>query len=181
MITEIAEHSVDLDLLPEKANILDLGCRGFEFTNYFKALGHVVHSVDIDDLNGHYFQCAILDYDGRVGLHKDKDPQATRAKDGDDVICYRLETFSKLREVPFWDLIKMDIEMAEYQVIMDMDKPLSRQLSIEFHLHYGEYGQNEMVEMEQKLESLGYKEARHKMDERHGAGKNYWDSLFILK
>ena len=31
MITEIAEHSVDLSLLPLKANILDIGCRGFLF------------------------------------------------------------------------------------------------------------------------------------------------------
>lgn len=180
-MVEIAEHSVELSLLPERANILDLGCRGFAFTDYFRKKGHIVHAVDIDDLKGYYFQCAILDYNGRIGIHKDRDPQATRVKEGDDIVCYTLETFSKLRGVEFWDLIKMDIEMAEYQVILDMKKPMAKQLSIEFHLHYGEYGQNEMIEMEAKLFDLGYRIYKHNLEERYGAGYNYWDSLFILK
>ena len=35
MVTTIAEHNVDESLLPEKATILDVGCQGFQFTNYF--------------------------------------------------------------------------------------------------------------------------------------------------
>lgn len=183
MITEIAEHSVDLSLLPERANILDIGCRGFGFTDYFKRLGHIVCAVDLDDLNTEqsYYQCAITGYNGKTGILKTSDPQATRITPGCAVAAYTLDSFSKFVGIDFWDLIKIDIEMAEFPLIMSLDKAPAKQLSIEFHLHYGEYGQAEMKLMEDKLMSLGYEATQHKLDERHGAGYNYWDSLFILR
>lgn len=182
MISTIAEHSVDLDLLPEKANILDLGCRGFLFSDYFRNLGHHVFSVDIDQLNEGraYYQCAISDHDGRVGIQRSSDPQATRIKEGDTIPCYTLDTFTKSCGVKMWDLIKCDVEGHEYQIIMSLSKAPAKSLSIEFHLHTGIYTQNAMVLMENKLLYLGYEFALHEMTEAHGAGYNYWSSLFIL-
>jgi len=181
MITTVAEHSVDLDILPPEAKILDLGCRGFGFTKFFRDLGHKVWPVDIDRLDEGqaYYQMAISNREGKAGILRTADKQATRITEGDAVDCHTLATFTKLAEVKRWDLIKIDVEGSEYEIIMSLTKAPAKQLSIEFHLHTGIYTQKEMFEMENKLMTLGYTTAQHQLTEQHGAGYNYWDSLFI--
>ncbi len=182
MITTVAEHSVDLDILPPEANILDLGCRGFAFTKFFRDLGHKVWPVDIDRLDEGqaYYQMAISNFEGRTGILHTGDKQATRMQSGDEVPCHTLATFTKLAEIKKrWDLIKIDVEGAEYEIIMSLTKAPAKQISIEFHLHTGIYTQKEMLEMEVKLATLGYVAHIHQLTEAHGAGYNYWDSLFI--
>lgn len=177
----ISEHTVDLDLLPELGgHILDLGCRGFGFRKAFPQ--HKVTCVDCDDLgkDESYMRCAVSNINGRVGLKRYHDKQATQVTAGDEVDAFTLHTLSRLVDVQMWDLIKMDIEGSELQVIMDMERPMAKQLSIEFHLHTGQYGQYSMGLMENRLTQLGYKIIRHEMDSRHGLTLNYWDSLFVL-
>lgn len=179
----IAEHKVDLKLLPERANILDLGCRGFEFTNYFRLKGHSVYPVDIDELDTDekYFRVGITDINGKMGVQKSNDPQATTLTQGNDIVVYTLETFSALNGINKWDLIKMDVEGSEFNIIMGMTRPMATQLSIEFHLHTGVYSEIGMQLMERQLKALGYEIVSHELTNQHGAGFNYWDSLFILK
>lgn len=181
MITTIHEHKVDLSLLPEKANILDIGCRGFLFTNAMRELGHHVCPVDIDELHESqaYYQMAITNYDGRCGVQHTNDPQATSVKEGTTIPCYTLETFTGIMGIDF-DLIKIDIEGSEYQVIMSLKTPPAKQLSIEFHIHTGQITERMMREMENKLKNLGYTFASHELTNQHGAGFNYWDSLFVI-
>lgn len=180
-LAEIHEHTIDLDLLPEKALILDLGCRGFQFTDYFREFGHTVYPVDIDLFDRPYYQCAIAGYNGKAGILRGSDPQGTRITEGNDVPTYTLDRFSKHVGVDFWDVIKMDIEGSEMPVIMNMKEPLSKQLSIEFHLHCGFYSLPDVALMVAKLNSIGYKTIQHNKENRYGAGFNYWDSLFVLK
>ena len=191
----IAEHTFDESLIHKTSAILDIGCRGFEFSNYFKRLGCNVCPVDIDELplskedcenilsleiTIGYFKVAICGYTGKCGIEKTNDLQATKIKYGNEIDCYTLQDFSKENDITFWGIIKMDIEGSEYEVIMSLTEPPARQLSIEFHLHTGIYGMGQMREMETKLYALGYQTIQHELSERHGAGANYWDSLFIL-
>lgn len=182
----IAEHSIDLDRLPKQAHILDLGCRGFAFTKALRELGHLVTPVDVDQLNESmaYYKYAITDHDGKVGVIRTNDPQATRVSDKGQTLapCYKLSTFTEmvLGKKKIWDAIKMDVEGSEYEIIMSMTKPMAPQLSIEFHLHTGVYKLTDMTKMEKKLNELGYRAESHAMSEQHGAGRNYWDSLFVL-
>lgn len=182
MIRKIAEHLVDIELLPIRAKILDLGCRGFQFTSALRSMGHWVIPVDIDVLDHkEYFRCAISDFDGLCGLSRSFDAQATKIdKMSNGIDCYKLESFSKMMKVDFWDLIKYDIEGAEYESIMTLNNAPAAQLSIEFHLHTGIYKQHEVDLMIDKLKSLGYRIASHEYTSQHGSGFNYWDSLFIL-
>ena len=181
-LTEVHEHTVALELLPQNANILDLGARGFQFTDYMRALGHKVTPVDIDDFPDRtYYRIAITGTDGRVGIHRNSDPQATRVTKGDELLAMTIETFSQSVWIEMWHLIKADVEGSEYDIIMNLKKAPAQQFSIEFHLHTEIYGQKEMKEMESKLHNLGYNYAQHKLEERYGAGFNYWDSLFILR
>jgi FkbM family methyltransferase len=191
MITVIAEHTVDLSILPEKANVLDLGCRGFLFANDLILKGHNLITVDVDPTvsssTPKHFNVAIAGENGKCMPKYSKDPQATtilKAKvplAGHDTPMYTLKSFSEMVGIDFWDLIKIDIEGSEYEVIMSLNEPPAKQLSIEFHLHTGVYGLQQMAEMRDKLTSLGYEPVSHEMTKQHGLGLNFWDSLFILK
>jgi FkbM family methyltransferase len=178
----IAEHSVDLDLLPEKAKILDLGCRGFLFTDELRRLGHNVLAVDCDKFEREdYFQIAISNKVGRVGIKRSNDPQATMIMEGSEFMCMDLKMLMLTARVEFFDLIKIDVEGAEYEIIMSLEKAPAKQISVEFHLHTGIYGENEMLLMENKLLWLGYFPVKHDKTKQHGLSYNYWDSLWILR
>lgn len=185
-MTTIAEHTVDLSLLPEKANILDLGCLGFLFTNHMRSLGHKVTAVDIQDLEGVYLKLAVVANDragGMAPIERSKDPQATRVTHG-HYSGEWVQTTSVRQLVSrcgFFDLIKMDIEGSEYEVIMSLTEAPATQLSIEFHLHTGIYKDAQVKEMEDRLLSLGYFPVKHDKYPAHGLQANYWDSLFILQ
>lgn len=181
-IQTIAEHKVDLDLLPEKAKILDLGCRGFLFTDELRRRGHDVLAVDIDKFDrDDYLHLAVSFKVGRVGIKRTSDPQATCIKEGNEVDCVDLITLLRQSKIEMFDLIKMDVEGSEYDIIMSLPKPPAKQLSIEFHLHTGAYGETEMLLMENKLLSLGYFPIKHDKTKQHGLSYNYWSSLFLLK
>lgn len=188
-IETIAEHSVDLDLLPEKANILDIGCRGFIFTDEMRRRGHKVFPIDCDDLGKDkaYYRYAIVGkVDGPVYIQKSDDPQATRiTKEITNygiVFPHTIKSFSDMLGMyGEWDLIKIDVEGAEYEIIMSLDSPPAKQLSIEFHLHTGIYENGAVTEMRLKLFDLGYIAVQHEKTSQHGMGLNYWDSLFILQ
>lgn len=182
-MTTIAEHTVDLSLIPRGGTVLDIGCRGFLFTDEMERLGFDVYPVDIDLLgtSRRYYILAIAGHNGKCAVKKDKDPQATRMTDGFDIPCYTIQRFSELVVVDFWDCIKIDAEGAEYEIIMNLTEPPSTQLSIEFHLHTKIYGDAQVKDMEDKLLSLGYFPMKHDKTSQHGCGMNYWDSLWILK
>lgn len=183
----IAEHTVDLSLLELGADVLDIGCRGFEFTDTLLSKGYNVFAIDIDDFVGRkYVKGAIADFDGIVGIERFQDPQATRILKNPPpgmptIQCMTLKTFSKNCNVDMWGLIKIDVEGAEYPIIMSLDKAPAKQLSIEFHLHTGIYKQHEVDLMLEKLKSLGYEAVQHVYEARYCAGFNYWDSCFVLK
>jgi hypothetical protein len=61
-----------------------------------------------------------------------------------------------------------------------MNRPLANQITIEFHLHTGQYGVDAVDSAIEKLKSLGYKILSHELTPQHGAGLNYWSSLFAL-
>lgn len=185
MIEVIHEHSYYPDLLPEKAVIADIGCRGFLWTNHFRELGHTVHAIDMDDLqHGDYDRCAINKYTGECGIWRGNDPQATKIDplniNLESVRCYTLEDYMKLKGVDFFDLIKSDCEGAEVDIIMSLSKPPTKQYSIEWHLHCGQ-DPKDVYWATKRLNELGYETIKHELTEAHGAGYNFWSSLFILK
>lgn len=183
MMDKIHEHSYLAHLLPERANILDLGCRGFYISNFFQGKHNVIN-VDVDDLAGVYIKKAITGHNGTALMrYVNGDPQATKiikSGAGFNVECQTLDAFSEQIGIKFWDWIKADIEGSEYDVIMSLNNAPARQLGIEFHLHTGAYGENEVKQMVGKLTSLGYRIHSHEKYSAHGCGPNYWDSLFIL-
>jgi FkbM family methyltransferase len=182
MHKEICEHSVDVDLIKPGAKVLDIGCRGFGFTNAMTALGCQVHAIDPDTLDGGvYHKCAISTYDGTCDLVHTNDPQGKYIKSGNVIPVFTLKSFSEKVGVKWWDLIKIDCEGEEYAILPTLTEPIATQLSIEFHEHTAKkIGQSEIDNMLARFEQ--WYDIRHKVwESRHGAGFNYWDVLLVLK
>lgn len=179
----IAEHSVCLELLPEKARILDAGCRDFLLTNYFRNLYHQVTAIDIGALyGGEYLRYGLSDRRRECYITNDQDPQAQKLCDGEGghnrITALPLSEFEKMAGGKF-DLIKLDIEGEELPVLSTAKHPIARQVSVEFHIHCGQ----KLEDVNALLLMLGeyYEIHGAVLEERHGAGMNYWDVLMIAK
>lgn len=176
----IAEHSVKLERLPRRGNILDLGCRGFDFARHPKIAKHNVYCVDIDDLDGAYFKIAVSDKDGACGIERTEDPQATHIKPGNDIPMMTIATLTKSLSVDKWDIIKMDIEGQELPVLWQCTHPIAEQISVEFHAHTGRQTKQQIDQLLDHL-SQWYHIHNRRWEERHCAGFNYWDILLMAK
>ncbi len=184
MIERVHDHNVDLALLPPKAKILDIGCRGFLFSNYFKQRGHDVVCVDTDGIEGgEYHRVAITDRDGLVNVVHTSDPQGTwvQQSDSGNTVSHTLESFSKKVGVNSWDLIKMDVEGSEQQILLSLSSPVAKQITVEFHLHTAAYHETSVDRMVSHLKGIGYAAVKHEKTNEHCAGLNYWSSLFVLQ
>lgn len=200
MITTIAEHSVDLDLLPPVANILDAGCRGFEFTKCFRERGHNVLAIDIDgfdmqEMKGEeYDRVGISTVAGIATIDVNVDRQALCIKDKiahadaktfcllreGEVQIVTLEDLQKRAGVDKFDLIKLDIEGEEFEILSRSQHPLAKQISVEFHAHTGKQSKGALDALLTHL-SVFYTIHGAVWESRHGAGYNYWSVLLISK
>jgi FkbM family methyltransferase len=191
MITEIFEHSVDLSLLPEKANILDAGCRGFEFTRYFRERGHEVTALDIDYLpeKDYYKRIGLSNINGKAYISNDKDEQARKLIGGkeflkDSFVLAQNEVYTVTldqleKHLGRFNLIKLDIEGKEYDVLKEAKHPIAKQVSVEFHAHCGQT-KEQIDELLDKINEW-YDIHNRVWEERHGCSANYWDILLIAK
>jgi hypothetical protein len=187
-IKVIAEHSVDLDLL-SCGVCIDAGCLGFQFSKAMQDKGLEVWGYDIQPLIApegiHFQQCAIMVDDG-VYYYKDtKDPQAKHiSNNGIKVPGIELNWVMRehQRDGKSIDVLKMDIEGSEYKILSNPNfAPIPKQLSIEFHMHAHKQLHDEYFDkcMENLLKY--YEPVQHELTQAHGAGKNYWDSLFLRR
>jgi hypothetical protein len=88
-----------------------------------------------------------------------------------------------------FELIKFDIEGAEYEILMNIDWTISKQYSIEFHdfRNMNPYSPNNLRFYDELFSKMRkYCDiVKHELTDHpgfpHGLGRNYWDSLFVLK
>jgi hypothetical protein len=183
MIEVVSEHSVDLSLLPDSATILDCGCRGFGFTNYFRSKGHRVLAIDIDKLDGDYLRVGIGHANGKAAVSEHLDPQARKLTPYDpskeSVDVYTLTNLERIYGQKF-DLIKLDVEGEEQSILRTASHPIAKQVSVEFHAHCTSETKETIDDL---LSWLGrwYTIYNKVWESRHGAGFNYWDILLIAK
>lgn len=181
-IGQVHEHSLNQSLIPLHGNILDLGCRDFIFTDFFKSQEYNVVSVDIGKFEGSYHRFGISHENGWCYCQDERDPDATHITHrevGDKIPMVTIETLSKMFGIKHWDLIKMDIEMAEYEVLKQGKHPMASQICVEFHAHCGQTKE----QLDELLDMLSeyYEIYGRDWKEEHSAGFNYWDVLLIAK
>lgn len=190
-IQTIAEHSVDLDLL-SGGICIDAGCRGFQFSEAMRDLGLFVFACDIEDIkppegDGIFFYKAAITTETGVTHYVDtKDQQAKYVSSTGipvrSISLNDLYNVVKTTDINHIDVLKLDIEGSEYRILADPNfQPLPRQISIEFHLHCHRALHEQYYD--KCIENLlkHYEPVKHEMTQAHGAGENYWDSLFIRK
>lgn len=182
MVQCIAEHSVDLELLPKNARILDAGCRGFEFTNEMQKRDHIVYPVDCDDLKTarNYHQLAIAASDGTASVVLTKDLQARHITEGSQIEKLTIKSFAQRQGLKKFDLIKLDVEGEELRILWQPIHPVADQVSVEFHAHCTTQTQAQLDDLLDWLEQW-YTIHNKVWESRHGAGFNYWDVLLIAR
>lgn len=190
MVT-IDEHTFDETLLNENSKVLDVGCRGFNFALWIRQnTGAKVTAIDADPaivdplIKGvEYLNRAVVsDITGAVDYYSFGNGTASYIETcgGKPSECevFHVKTY---KIEPFWDLIKLDCEGAEYDILMNMDRPIAKQISVEFHEHtQAAKGDDYMQKLFARL-SVDYHIGNLIKETRHGCIANYWDVLLTLK
>jgi len=183
-IGQVHEHSLNQSIIPLHGNILDLGCRDFIFTDFFKNQEYNVVSVDIGVFEGDYVRAAISHKDGKCFHKEERDPDASHIEHSgeikDIVPMMTLDTLSKKVGVGHWDLIKMDVEGSEFEILKQGKHPMASQICVEFHAHCTPQTKESLDELLDMLSEFYFIHGRE-WKEEHSAGFNYWDVLLIAK
>jgi FkbM family methyltransferase len=187
----IAEHSVDLNLLSGGVCI-DAGCRGFKFAEAMRDLGCYVLAMDLEYMepenpeNILFMKSALMVEPGQYYYVDTKDQQAKYISNAGipvpSISLNDLYNVVKTTDVNHIDVLKLDIEGSEYRVLADPAfQPLPKQISVEFHMHCHRKLHDQYYEacMENLLKS--YVPVQHELTQAHGAGWNYWNSLFVRR
>lgn len=189
-IKRIAEHSIDVDLLTGGVCI-DVGCRGFQFSETLRDLGCVVSAFDIENMEAppgiEFYNYAVLNKTGRIHYNDTKDQQAKHVcfdgQEGIPVLSLSLkEIYFEFFKGKTIDVLKCDAEGSEYLIFSDLNlEPAPRQITVEFHMHAHRQLHDQYFDkcMENLLKH--YVAVKHELTSEHGAGYNYWDSLFVRR
>jgi FkbM family methyltransferase len=158
MIT-IDEHTFDEDKLTG-GWVIDAGCRGFKLFDYaLKDTECNVFALDIEDFTAHGADSALVLCNAKIanaalsstsgeieayffgngtgnflkGINGIPENSAERPCETKTVKCVTLEDIYAEIGTDI-DLLKLDIEGAEYEVLLHM-KPIPKQITVEFHEH----------------------------------------------
>lgn len=206
----IYEHSVEESLIQKGGFAIDFGCgTDFLFSKGIEKYGLKVISVDPnpkivnipENANIFYENCALVTKEDiqnvTMKLYNDADA-ATISMANSDILhstsstivkTTTIENIMKKYSVDQFEILKLDIEGSEYEFLMSIDRPIAKQITVEFHdfRNINPYFPNNEKYYELLFEKLGkwYRVAKHKLEEHKGMPQNlkynYWDSLFILK
>ena len=209
MIINISEHSIETDLLTPGGWVMDFGC-GVDF-NFSKKMVEMCmkvisidpnpNIVDVPQIENLFYERMALVSDETIesislDVFNDSDAASTIKTNNDigfvskqNTIEVAATTISKLMakyKIDRLDVLKLDIEGAEYSVLMSIDNNITKQISVEFHDFRGmnpHYPDNEKYYDELKLKFSDYSFVKHKIEQHPGipgsSGENYWDSLLI--
>lgn len=186
-IKTIAEHSICPELLTGGICI-DVGCRGFQFSEAMRDMGLKVIAYDLEEMEAppgiNFFKAAVLNHYDTVYYVDTKDQQAKYISDSgvpvDSININDLFTDAWNVMEEDIDVLKLDCEGSEYLILSDPEfKPVPRQITVEFHEHCHKYLHEKYYDACMSNLLKHYRPLTHIRDARHGAGYNYWDSLFI--
>ena len=195
-LVDIAGHTIETDLIGDGI-IIDIGCRGFEFSNYFTTHhpknGVVCVDPDLEvfrnRIAGHnqmWYNVAIAATAGESAIYRNGEATCLKEIDPDqshEFTPCRTITMADLYQVTGKnvDVLKLDCEGAEYIILGETFEPVPKQISVEFHYHCVPelHNANYPGIIERLLKDYDIK--TNAWEERHGCGYNFWDVLFVRK
>ncbi len=194
-LESIADHTVDVDRLCG-GWVLDAGCRNFHFSKEMVARGCRVIALDADPTveNPHiegvtFVNFAIADVAGQIDFAMHTNPEARGVPHHNTsadvprvmVEARRIEQIGTLFGVTHWDLVKLDVEGAEYKILKTWPGPIADQVSIEFHEHCVGRQAPDVYDRVFTCIRDWYDVVQHARTERYCAGPNFWDTLLVRR
>lgn len=201
----IAGHSFDADLLPERPYVLDVGCRGFDFTQGIRGLrpGAFIYALDPDPaiVKPEHVGCVHLKL-AMVHHTRGRSRYATGSTgegnfltevlSHNDYTIIDVDTISTQEMTALlppaangrWDLVKLDAEGSEFGILENWPGPIARQLSIEFHDYdrRWKYPDSYYEALFARLGTFGYRVVKHELSDISGRGAiGFWDSVILLE
>ena len=201
----IGGHTFDDSLLTDGV-IIDVGCRGFEFADYFRP--KTVWAIDPDckvfnkeeqfdiifDLNFHLrgLNVAIGSVAGETTYYPNGEATMIREVDPDPTYPHIDQKYCKTCKTITMedlykitgenvDILKLDCEGGEYAILGETFKPIPKQITVEFHHHcVPDLHKQKYQSIIERLEK-DYTMHNAVWEQRHGCGYNFWDTLFIRK
>lgn len=189
----VGGHTFAPELLSDGC-IIDVGCRGFTFFDYFP--DKPVYCIDPDpkvfegrDNSIGYMNVAISDKSGGGELYVNQScPEGTVLKEFDPdqnhpfTPCKTI-TMDDLYKITGEnvDLLKLDCEGAEYMILGETFKPIPKQISVEFHYHTVPAIHTANIDSIMARLEKDYTVHNKVWAEDNGSGYNFWDVLFIRK
>jgi FkbM family methyltransferase len=200
----ISEHSFLEEKIDSNGIVLDLGSgktMSFaipiaDYVSKVIAVDILKPTVEYNKSKIYFENYAVSTKEGieKVILYKDSD--ATSIIDifdefNDAVDTFLIEIkpisyFMRKYNVDLFEIMKMDIEGSEYEILNNLNEPIAKQISVEFHDFRGMNKEGNLFykNLINKLEKW-YIISTHKYTHHPGFpvnhGWNYWDSLFVLK
>lgn len=200
-----SEHTIRADLLNSSSVVLDAGSRGFEFSRECLKRGASVVAIDPapdvrppNDPRLTFLSVALVSrrFSGctrSFALLPDSSGNANFVVDlgikpssGSiiQVECIDILELTKRTGVSRWNIFKMDIEGAEFEILLEWPGPIADQISVEFHEHTSAVPKDREGYFKKCLEHLGqwYVPVKHQRTIEQGLSRPYYlDSLFVLK
>lgn len=208
---KLYEHSIEESLIDKNGFAIDLGCGvDFYFSEALTKYGLKVISVDpnpkivnvpnnekiffenkaiVTDENIKEIEIKIYNDTDAATIIKSKNPDITSSISTSIIQTVTIKELMKKYSIKQFEIMKIDIEGMEYELLMSFDKPISKQICVEFHdfRNFNPYYPNNEKYYNLLIQKLSkwYDIVKHKLEIHHGmpsnCNKNYWDSLFILK
>lgn len=201
---EVGGHTFAPELLSDGV-IIDVGCRGFVFSNADEFKGKTVYCIDPDwkvfvDDNGLpssqwsdtrfiMLNWAISDKAGDGFMYLNEScPEGTTLKEFDPD---QNHTFTPCKTITMDDLyaitgenvdiLKLDCEGAEYIILGETFRPVPKVLTVEYHAHtVPEMHAKHYPAIKERLEK-DYVLFNQVWEKRHGCNENFWDCCYIRK
>ncbi len=199
-----ASHTIDLDALPEYPTVLDVGCRGFDFSREILRVRPAARIVALDpdpEMPGDAPEGVEFLREALVG---DNRPSARYAMfstgEGNflfsgrahfpferecTVPCIGIKALMERVDLKFWDLVKLDCEESEFEILEAWPGPIAGQLSVEFHDWTGPCKEKATPEYYRRLFAgplRDYDVLSHEFSTvGPGPAWGHWDSVFRLK
>lgn len=155
---KIDGHLIDKSLLADGDWILDAGCRGFTLKEDLKGKYKFLcldPDPDVKGIKGVKFEnTALMPFEGETdycgwstggGNYCYKDAAPWYADKDIKVNCSTIKGLMDKYKIEQFGLAKIDIEGAEYDVLLSIDFPFAKQIAVEFHQSVGHnpYGTHE--------------------------------------
>lgn len=198
-MTTIDGHTFDETLLTPGGWTLDVGARGFMFSEGLDDLGQNVLAIEPDRnvrYEGHrrigLINAALIGTgatsamyaawsDGTGNMLCDVRPD--HAEEYYDVLCTNISWILQQSCIDRFDLVKLDCEGSEYEILWNWPSRAALQISVEFHDFLGMRPRESWYDELLAGPLREYEVVQHEWTPLTPENPicNYWDSLFVLR